>query len=134
MENINNKDARTARLPKGKPPTRLQKRAPAALQLDDISSSNQIQSASSIITKTESFSRNAIPLLSPLILSPSPLLPPQPEIESIIVSCNNNQVQAVNTTGAPAGWQHPAVTGTLPEASNLFALFQSQCTLVQQSQ
>jgi hypothetical protein len=97
----------------GKAPTRLQRHAPASLQLD------KIDAAASGETP------KAIPLLSPLVLSPEPL----PEtVEKILSESENGEKRSLQ--GSPAGgWKHPAVA-TFTEPPNLLALLQSQCVLV----
>merc|ERR1712071_167511 len=133
MENNNNNNnmmfETQAKAKEGKPPTRLQKRAPAFLQLDQAASNinnNPFSPCSDIA--------EAIPLLSPLVLSPQPL----PEIiEKRLLgrsaTLNNDDNDNVNRSGAtspPGGWQHPAVPATFTEPSTMFTLFQSQCLLV----
>lgn len=112
-----------ARLPK--PPTRLQKQAPASLHLD------QLSSASMSSGSADTSSKAILPLLSPLPLSPQPL----PETEGNRISANGNAVdggggdQRGICFAAPGGWQHPAVATTFPDPSTLFSFFQSQCAV-----
>ncbi|XP_038706447.1 uncharacterized protein LOC120001988 [Tripterygium wilfordii] len=127
MEDIENifqrqviEDKNKARV--GKPPTRLQKRAPASLQLDQVT--NTINSC---------LAPMAIPLLSPLVISPPPLT----ETEEFMfpTNCDGGKATQENM-GAPltmeGGWQHPAVAVYM-EPSAIFAFFQSQCVLVDQA-
>ncbi|XP_038902307.1 uncharacterized protein LOC120088941 [Benincasa hispida] len=112
-----------ARLPK--PPTRLQKQAPASLHLD------QLSSVSMSSGSADTCSKAILPLLSPLPLSPQPL----PEIDGNRISANGNAADGGGGNGdqrgigfaAPGGWQHPAVAATFPDPSTLFTFFQSQC-------
>ncbi|KAK3018622.1 hypothetical protein RJ639_003491 [Escallonia herrerae] len=119
-----------ARIPTGKSPTRLQKHAPAALQLDYVASRTDAHPCPS---SGAPFSPCAIPLLSPLVLPP----PPLPEAdERPSVGSGSNEQGSCDQTGPsqnPGGWQHPAA-GTLTEPASLFAFFQSQCKLVPHSQ
>lgn len=113
-----------SRIPK--PPTRLQKQAPASLHLDQVSSTSMAPGGA------ETSSKAILPLLSPLPLSPQPW----PETEEN----NTNRVSAANENAvdgggdqrgicfaAPGGWQHPAVAAAFPDPSTLFTFFQSQC-------
>ncbi|GMN24061.1 hypothetical protein TIFTF001_000404 [Ficus carica] len=122
-----------ARAKTWKPPTRLQAHAPASLQLDQITFS---ASASVNCLPTTDTSK-AIPLLSPLVLSP------QPSQETTELICGFNQsneqqqdgmVDKIDVRGSPeSGWQHPAVA-TSADPSTLFSFFQSQCMIVNQAQ
>lgn len=112
-----------ARIPK--PPTRLQKQAPASLHLDQLSSV-------AMTSGSGNTSSNAIlPLLSPLPLSPQPF----PETEGNRKSANGNAVDGGSgdqrsvgfAAPGPGGWQHPAVPATFADPSTLFTFFQSQC-------
>ncbi|CAK9142168.1 unnamed protein product [Ilex paraguariensis] len=124
MENSDKEAGPGARPPSGKSPTRLQKHAPAALQLDGIENNGN--------TEPYASSSCAIPLLSPLVLSPQF----SHEAEEIRLAGNGNDERDHNELGAtPAsgGWQHPAVDA-LTEPSTLLAFFQSQCTIVNRVQ
>lgn len=112
MENVN----------KNKPPkTRLQKCAPASLQL----TTHQNDDNTNVDAKARCFSDacSVIPLLSPLVCSP-PSLP----------ESNQQQKCGDDKTGhVSVAWQHPAVNALTEPSSTLFAsIFQSQCTLVPQ--
>lgn len=109
-----------------KPPSRLQKQAPACLNLDHVS-----------VALTNEIPK-AIPLLSPLILSPQPLL----ETTEKHTRCYDDQQQQhnvdhnnsiANAAAAGGGWQHPAVP-TFTDPSTLFTFFQSQCMIVNPAQ
>ncbi|KAF5446868.1 hypothetical protein F2P56_032465 [Juglans regia] len=118
MENrSNNVSQKEGKAKVGKPPTRLQKQAPASLQLDKVA----------VYGETS----KAIPFLSPLILSPQPL-PETLEIRSGKSGSNEEEDNGAKRSKAlppGGGWQHPAVpVFTEPEA--LFTCFQSQCLLV----
>ncbi|XP_059431172.1 uncharacterized protein LOC132164647 [Corylus avellana] len=102
----------------GKAPTRLQKHAPASLQLDKIPATSPFSGASGETPK-------AIPLLSPLVLSPEPL----PETVEKRLSESENGHEKRSLCSPAGGWKHPAVA-TFTEPPNLLALLQSQCVLV----
>ncbi|KAF7805429.1 Major viral transcription factor [Senna tora] len=115
--------------------TRLQKRAPASLQLDKVNS----------VFPTNPFdpsheSSNAIPLLSPLILSPQPLMETKEARMSEIGNNNCSNVQGICCSSSmpmpmPAtGWQHPAMAPPFPEPSSLLSFFQKQCVIVNHAQ
>lgn len=115
--------------PRAKPRMRLQQHAPAALQLDAIIDPNPSSNAMA-------FSCSAIPLLSPLILSPQS----QPEaVEERLPGVgeqpdnDNNNVSGGTEIMVGGGWVHPAM-GTYAEATSMFDFFQSQCTLVHRVQ
>lgn len=133
MENNNsNVPQAKAKAKLGKPPTRLQNHAPACLQLDMVEGSAP---TNPFCPSPSSETSKAIPLLSPLVLSPQPL----PEIvekrlcESHHANNEQNNVGERNSTSPQGGWQHPAVA-TFTEPSTLFAFFQSQCMLVEHVQ
>ncbi|CAL5353043.1 hypothetical protein ACSBR2_032748 [Camellia fascicularis] len=112
--------------------TRLQKCAPPALRLDQITTN----ASNNYPSSNES---NAIPLLSPLILSPLTMQEEEGE-EKLFMESNDEKESNTNnnlTFTVPQqsfnGWQHPAVEA-LPDASSLFTFFQSQCVLVNRVQ
>ncbi|XP_059660790.1 uncharacterized protein LOC132307135 [Cornus florida] len=128
MDNNSNRESKAkAKVPRAKLSTRLQNHAPAALQLDHVGTYNGNTNPFDSYNETN-FSRSAIPLLSPLIVSP----PPLPEAEEKRFPENGNNQQSGNgENGAQpptGGWQHPAM-GTMTDASSLFAFFQSQCVM-----
>nr|GEX24621.1 hypothetical protein [Tanacetum cinerariifolium]GEX69610.1 hypothetical protein [Tanacetum cinerariifolium] len=111
----------------GKPPTRLQKQAPGSLQLDETSN------------EPLGFSKEVIPLLSPLVLSPAAV-----PTYSFSTPGNNNHEIKMNHgaafgimpqvqqridggTTSDSSWQHPAMAGT--NTSSLHTYFNSQCTI-----
>ena len=105
------------------PPTRLQKKAPASLKLDYV--------ATTASCTNNPFSSNetpkAIPLLSPLILSPQSL----PEMsEKQRFRCSNNQQDddGKNEADSSRG-QHTAVP-MFTNPSTLYTFFRSQCMIV----
>ena len=124
MENNGNVPQREAFTNARKPPTRLQKRAPDSLQLDEV--------AGSIPTNpfaAGSETPKAIPFLSPLVLSPQPLS--ETGEKRLWDGTNNEQNNGTkrSSTSPSGGWQHPAVAaGTDP--STLLTSFQAQCMLV----
>nr|KAJ0187428.1 hypothetical protein LSAT_V11C900465060 [Lactuca sativa] len=119
----------------GKPPTRLQKQAPATLQFN-----NELWNSS----------KTVIPLLSPLVVSPAPLpnATGQTQTQNSFLSPNNvnnnheakmnheiaigiiPQLQQSSGGASNSGWRHPAMAGQTPDASALYAYFQSQCVLL----
>ncbi|PWA90431.1 hypothetical protein CTI12_AA034860 [Artemisia annua] len=109
-----------------KPPTRLQKQAPATLQLDETSN------------EPLGFSKGVIPLLSPLVLSPAAL----PTYSFSTPNNNNHEIKMnhgvafgimpqaqLRSDGGTTTTSdsHPAMEGT--NASSLHDYFNSQCTL-----
>ncbi|GKV32943.1 hypothetical protein SLEP1_g41506 [Rubroshorea leprosula] len=98
----------------GKPPTRLQKQAPASLQVDRVARTSFGPSDA------------VIPLLSPLTVSPKPL---EPEEYGFPTRADKDNGAAVMTMVVAGGWQHPALTGYM-ENSAFLNLFQSKCVLV----
>ncbi|KAL3850644.1 hypothetical protein ACJIZ3_012526 [Penstemon smallii] len=100
-----------------KPPTRLQKRAPASLKLNTSNPNvkNDIASAT-----------HAIPLLSPLVLSPVGDVGPDKEKELASGETNGPLLNEP----ASGGWNHPAF-GAMIEPTKLGGLFQSKCMLVE---
>ncbi|KAM7522156.1 hypothetical protein LguiA_012058 [Lonicera macranthoides] len=137
MESNDNKlEAKSQSQPQSKPPraephTRLQQQAPAALQLDAITDPNPALSSNAM-----AFSCSAIPLLSPLILSPqSQLEAAEERLTGVSEQPNNNNNNAGGGTEimVGGGWVHPAV-GTYAEAASMFDFFQSQCTMVHRVQ
>ncbi|KAF3443475.1 hypothetical protein FNV43_RR05099 [Rhamnella rubrinervis] len=109
-----------------KPPTRLQKQAPASLNLDHVS-----------VTSTNETPK-AIPLLSPLILSAQPPLLETTEKQRFMYfdddqlhNIDHNKSIAAAASGG--GWQHPAVP-TFTDPSTLLTFFQSQCMIVNPAQ
>lgn len=109
--------------------TRLQKKAPSSLQLEDkMNVDGNFRVPSNFME--EASSHCAIPLLSPLIFS-STSLDENVKCECDDIIINGTAKHLVQENNAPlekAGWQHPAV-GTYTEPSTIFALFQSQCAL-----
>ncbi|KAL2332155.1 hypothetical protein Fmac_019736 [Flemingia macrophylla] len=108
--------------------TRLQKHAPASLDIDKVLKdrpSNPFVEAS-----------KAIPLLSPLILSPQPVyadisIQVRTTPENIIVE--NNGSGSVSARASSTGWEHPAMV-SFPEPSTLCSFFQKQCVFVNRAQ
>lgn len=118
-ENIFQKQAvSNTRTKVGKPPTRLQKHAPASLQLDQVT--NPYASSSS-----GNFS--IIPLLSPLIESPKPLA----EGEELKLDKTGNNEMKCSCDETKNGEER---TVPVPEPSTLFSLLQSKCVTVNDGQ
>ncbi|XP_020223425.1 uncharacterized protein LOC109805665 [Cajanus cajan] len=108
---------------KGNARTRLQKHAPASLDIHKVLSdcpSNPFVEAS-----------RAIPLLSPLVLSPQPVYA---DIISIQVrTSENNGSGSMIACASSTGWEHPAMA-SFPEPSTLCSFFQKQCVFVNHAQ
>ncbi|XP_050215332.1 uncharacterized protein LOC126666348 [Mercurialis annua] len=95
----------------GKPPTRLQKKAPSSLELNNSSSSSSF---------------DPIPLLSPLILSPLRHSNETDDFKFPIAWMNDKNIE----TPVLGGWKRPAAVSGYIEPSSLFSFFQSKCVLV----
>ncbi|KAJ8750597.1 hypothetical protein K2173_015769 [Erythroxylum novogranatense] len=106
----------------GKPPTRLQKHAPASLVLDHLPTNPIVPEASG--------SRTPIPLLSPLVLSPQPLPQEEAEQEFVFHNCCGRDTLLPE----PGKCQHPAMSAGYMDPSSLFCFFQSKCVLVNHTQ
>ncbi|XP_010920521.1 uncharacterized protein [Elaeis guineensis] len=109
-----------------KAPTRLQKRAPASLQLDRSINSSARGKADSDSSPTP------IPLLSPLILSPTPEfeadVAPVSEVEKKGGGeCEDEERMSMPP---PGGWRHPALPMVVVEPASLLPMFHFQCALV----
>ncbi|CAL0322140.1 unnamed protein product [Lupinus luteus] len=108
---------------KGSCPTRLQKHAPACLEIDKVFNGNNPFGEPS----------KAIPLLSPLIISPKPLYAGSSiNIQAPILE-NNNGDHGSSPSTTSNGWEHPAMA-TFPETSSLCSVFQKQCVFVNHAQ
>ena len=110
-------------------PTRLQKHAPASLEMDKVLSgrpANPFGEAS-----------KAIPLLSPLILSPQPLYA-DTTIQALSSKNNGNDHSSstegrISSSSTPTtAWEHPAMA-SFPEPT-LCSVFQKQCVFVNHGQ
>ncbi|KDP42212.1 hypothetical protein JCGZ_02942 [Jatropha curcas] len=112
----------------GKPPTRLQKKAPASLLLDNNGNNNILKEKMSPLTP--------IPLLSPLIISPPPSPQQGEEFRFPVITgdIDNGNQDKKTANCVPREWQHPATVagggGGYMEQSSLFTTFQSKCVLV----
>lgn len=135
-----------------KPPTRLQKQAPACLNLDQVA----MAAAAATSGPNNATDLKAIPLLSPLVLSPQPLSAGAAEKRRSLAfgedrqdnighdDCNKRvegEAPAAAAAASPpapppnnvdGGWQHPAVP-TFTDPSTLLTKFQSQCMIVNQA-
>lgn len=129
----------TGRYPPPTPPpkpTRLQTHAPPCLQLDLITA--MASSSAEPFPRSEIDSRKAIPLLSPLDLSPKIDL--HNDEDRIIgghtstTTDDDDEVAANDAVSPENGWQHPAVPATFADPSSLFGFFQSQCIIANQAQ
>ena len=107
-----------------KPPTRLQKRAPASLKLDQMKAAAARISPFGPSTGISEAS-TPIPLLKPLALS----LNPFPGTEEFVFPTEDKEP----ATPTAFGWKQSAGAGYV-EASTLLALFQNKCVLVNDAQ
>ncbi|XP_057453135.1 uncharacterized protein LOC130744996 [Lotus japonicus] len=108
-------------------PTRLQKHAPASLEIDKVLSerpSNPFGEAS-----------NAIPLLSPLVISPQILYAETVEQNPNAQNSGGNEGWSSSSkSNTPnTGWKHPAMA-PFPEPSSLCSFLQKQCVIVNNTQ
>ena len=103
----------------GKPPTRLQRHAPASLQLDQMK----------VDAARTSGAATPIPLLTPLALSPNPF----PETEEFVFPTVDKKAATPAPTPIAFDWKIPAGAGYV-EASTLLALFQNKCVIVNDAQ
>ncbi|OIW03717.1 hypothetical protein TanjilG_29752 [Lupinus angustifolius] len=106
---------------KGSCPTRLQKHAPASLEIDKVFNGNNPFGEAS----------KAIPLLSPLIISPQPFGSSNNIQAPTLENNNGNHGSSPSTTSN--GWEHPAMA-PFPETSSLCSVFQKQCVFVNHAQ
>ncbi|MCD7454208.1 hypothetical protein HAX54_023962 [Datura stramonium] len=106
--------------------TRLQKKAPSSLQLDDKMNVDGTLKVPFNFME-EASSHCAIPLLSPLIFSSTTCQDENVNSGDNINGTAKNIIQG-NGPLEKSGWQHPAL-GTYTEPSTILALFQSKCTL-----
>jgi hypothetical protein len=135
---------------KKRPPSRLQKHAPASLQLEQGAAAG----AGGGPDTAWGEGRTPIPLLSPLVVSPTPTTPVWEADQAVAgvrreegdaegMGCGGEQLlrgAAARHSGigerqphdAPVtgvGWRHPALPTPLAEPASLLPLFQSQCAL-----
>lgn len=109
--------------------TRLQKHAPASLDIDKVLNnrpSNPFGEAS-----------KAIPLLSPLILSPQPTYADITVQVRALEKENNgmNEGRSACASYTPStGWEHPAMASFPEPSSTLCSFFQKQCVFVNHAQ
>ncbi|KAE9600356.1 hypothetical protein Lal_00045424 [Lupinus albus] len=110
---------------KGSCPTRLQKHAPASIEIDKVFNGNNPFGEAS----------KAIPLLSPLIISsPQPLYAGYcNNIQTPTLENNNGNHGSSHSTTSNNGWEHPAMA-PFPETSSLCSVFQKQCVFVNHGQ
>lgn len=136
---------------KKRPPSRLQKHAPASLQLEQAAAGAGTGAGAGPAVWGDG--RAPIPLLSPLVVSPT-----VPVWEADQAGAGADQLaegrsgaeqqqrgaarhggsgerQAHDVSPRPpapavgAGWRHPALSAPVAEPASLVALFQSQCAL-----
>ncbi|KAK9065854.1 hypothetical protein SSX86_015256 [Deinandra increscens subsp. villosa] len=114
---MNPESAANNRISTGKPPSRLQKQAPATLQLHQ-NPNNQCQDPS----------KTVIPLLSPLVLSPDSVTEAGHCMEHSSLTRGDNGNREANGKVSPV--QHPVTS----ESSSLHTCFMSQCTILPRKQ
>jgi hypothetical protein len=117
-------DQKEAKAKVGKAPTRLQKHAPASLQLDKIAVAAAAAAATTGPFSASGETPKAIPLLSPLVLSPEPF---SETVEKRLLESGNGEKRSLDSPAG--GWKHPAVAA-FTEPPNLLTRLQSQCVLV----
>ncbi|KAF7120466.1 hypothetical protein RHSIM_Rhsim13G0077200 [Rhododendron simsii] len=115
------------------PQTRLQKQAPAALQLDQMVVDGETENPYYCARSNEAPSCCAIPLLSPLVLSPMHSREGEEEEQLVIPSARSSSGNVVDDETTITPPQSPD-SDAFPEASSLFSFFQAQCTLVNRVQ
>ncbi|XP_061368481.1 uncharacterized protein LOC133311441 [Gastrolobium bilobum] len=114
-------------------PTRLKKHAPASLEIDKVLSGRPDNPFAPSVEAS-----NAIPLLSPLFLSPQTLYSETTiHARTSENSGNNgsisNEGRSSSSTPINNGWKHPAMA-PCPEPSSLCSILQKQCVLVNNTQ
>ncbi|KAI3806431.1 hypothetical protein L1987_22336 [Smallanthus sonchifolius] len=107
------------RVSKGKPPTRLQKQAPATLHLHQIPNN-----------QPHDTQKTVIPLLSPLVLPP----PSFPEASHHEIAIGKIPPVQQTSGGGGSRWQHPAMSVTVADSSSLYTCFMSQCSILPRNQ
>ncbi|MCI50592.1 hypothetical protein A2U01_0071836, partial [Trifolium medium] len=77
----------------------------------------------------------AIPLLSPLILSPKPLIYADITLQALKSenSIDEGSRSSSSSTPSSKGWEHPAIA-SYPNPSSLCSFFQNQCVFVNNAQ
>lgn len=132
---------------KGRKPllTRLQTQAPPCLQLDLITTTTVTSDESFSFSPSVIDSSKAIPLLSPLVLSPNSNEDDGDKDDkeriiggesSVVVDDDKDQRQhdeVVEDDVVSTGWQHPAVA-PFADPSSLIGFFKSQCIITNQAQ
>ncbi|WOK93787.1 hypothetical protein Cni_G02488 [Canna indica] len=109
--------------------SRLQKRAPASLQLEATPKSADTAWGNDAAAARGAAS-DPIPLLSPLVLSPSA---PLWKVESSDDSGGNEDAAGTETpspASPPNGWHHPALQMATMEPASLVPFFEFQCSVV----
>jgi len=105
---------------RNRPPTRLQRHAPTSLDIDKVHNDRP--------SNPFGDSSKAIPLLSPLILSPKPLIYAEVTIQALKSKNSNykNEGSRSSSSTSGLGWEHPAIA-SYPSPSSLCNFFQKQC-------
>lgn len=103
------------------PSSRLQKRAPAGLELDANIVSQQKASSAFELRKEEG--GGPIPLLSPLVISPAPPL------WEVADAADDEDGDGAQTNSPAEGWRHPALPLPPVEPASLAPRFEVQCSV-----
>jgi hypothetical protein len=105
---------------RNRPPTRLQRHAPTSLDIDKVHNERP--------SNPFGDSSKAIPLLSPLILSPKPLIYADITIQARKSEISNYRDEGSRSSSSTSGsgWEHPAIA-SYPNPSSLCNFFQKQC-------
>ncbi|XP_031254021.1 uncharacterized protein LOC116111988 [Pistacia vera] len=123
-ENIFEKQAVSkSRTKVGKPPTRLQKHAPANLKLDEVTNPYASSSSGNV---------SIIPLLSPLIESPKALA--EGEELKFPKSRNNNDIKCSGDEKKGGGGSSVAGERAVADPATMFSVFKSKCVIINDAQ
>ncbi|CAD5164919.1 unnamed protein product [Musa acuminata subsp. malaccensis] len=108
-----------------KPSSRLQKQAPATLQLDATK-----RNTAFVMGADDAAASAPIPLLSPLLLSPSPLWDAEESNSAGEDKGDGGGSQTSSPASPPEGWHHPALPVAAMEPASLVPSFELQCSMV----
>ncbi|URE40619.1 hypothetical protein MUK42_16869 [Musa troglodytarum] len=105
--------------------SRLQKQAPATLQLDATK-----RNTAFAMGADDAAASAPIPLLSPLLLSPSPLWDAEESNSAGEDQGDGGGSQTSSPASPPEGWHHPALPVAAMEPASLVPRFELQCSMV----
>ncbi|KAJ8491620.1 hypothetical protein OPV22_013341 [Ensete ventricosum] len=108
-----------------KPSSRLQKQAPATLQLDATKLNTDF-----VMGADDAAASAPIPLLSPLLLSPSPFWDTEESNSAEEDKGDGGGSQTSSPASPPEGWRHPALPVLAMEPASLVPRFELQCSIV----